>query len=136
MKPSKRKAPSRTRYEQANPTVSWRVTKELYDRLKAIKEKESRSFADILRTGLGIIEPRAQEKEEATKKGLAEGYKKGYNEGHKKGYAEAEQLFKVTYPCTICRRTLAITSAQEKQAVTKYMVESGWGHEACHNMRR
>ncbi len=43
-----RKAPSRARYEQAHPTVSDRVPKEIYDRPQAIKRTEGRSFADFL----------------------------------------------------------------------------------------
>ena len=57
---------------------------------------------------------------------------KGHVEGYKKGYAEAERLYKVTYPCSVCRQMLTVTSQDEKEATKRYMQEHGWGHKACH----
>ena len=53
----RRVPPSRARYEQRNPTVSIRVSREMYDRLKALKERSGKSFGDILREALGVQEP-------------------------------------------------------------------------------
>ncbi len=54
MAPKRRVPPSRTRYEQQNHTVSIRVSKEMYDRLKALKEQGDKSLGDILREALGV----------------------------------------------------------------------------------
>ena len=54
----KKKSPSRIKYEQRHPTVSFRVTKELYDRLQAVKEAEGLSNTDILKVGVGLLEVR------------------------------------------------------------------------------
>jgi len=124
----RKKAPSRLRYEQAHPTVSCRVPREVYDRLQAVKEADGKSFADVLKIGLGILEVEAKEKAEVRKQGHAEGYRKGY--------AEAEHLYKVIYPCNACRKMLTVTSREEKEAIKKYMQEHGWGHSACHEKRR
>jgi predicted CopG family antitoxin len=121
----KRKPPSRVKYEGSHPTVSCRVPKEVYDRLQAAKEAEGRSFVDFLKTGLGIIEVQAKEEGEVRKQAHAEGYKRGY--------ADAERTFKVTYPCTVCRKTLTVTSPKEKEAIRQYMQEHGWGHKECHD---
>jgi predicted CopG family antitoxin len=124
----RRKAPSRIRYEQSHPTISCRVPREVYDKLRAVKDREGKSFADILKIGLGILEAWVREEREVMKKGHAEGYRKGY--------AEAERLYEVTYPCSVCGKTLVVTSRDEKEAIKEYMQEHGWGHRACHEGER
>ncbi|MBI4201202.1 MAG: hypothetical protein HY531_02805 [Chloroflexi bacterium] len=122
-KAAKKTPPSRVRYEAANPTVSCRVPREIYERLEKVKQVESRSFADVLKIGLGILEVRAKAEEEIRRR--------SHGEGHKKGYAEAERTFKVTYPCQVCRKTITVTSTKEKEAIQQYMQEHGWGHAEC-----
>jgi len=43
----KRKTPSRIKYERDHPTVSFRVSKEIHDRLQAVKEAEGKSITDV-----------------------------------------------------------------------------------------
>lgn len=124
----KRKAPSRARYEQAHPTVSCRVPREIYDRLQKARVAEGKSLADILKIGLGILEVQVKEEGEVKKRGHAEGYKKGY--------AEAERLYKVTYPCCVCGGIIEISSKEEKQAASRYMREHRWGHQRCAERER
>lgn len=121
---AKKKAPSRVRYEQSHPVVSCRVPKDVYDRLQAAKEMEGKSFTDILKVGLGMIEVGAKKEEEAAKL--------GFIEGHMKGYTEAEHEYKVDYPCNLCGKMLTITSEASKKVVRAYMLEHGWGHRECH----
>ena len=44
-----------------------------YDKLRAVIDVEGKSFADVLKTGLGILEVRVKKEEEIRKKGHAEG---------------------------------------------------------------
>lgn len=122
-KAAKKNPPSRVRYEAANPTVSCRVAKEVYDRLQAVRKTEGRSFADVLKIGLGILEVRAKEEGKIRIDALDEGYGVGYEE------AEAE--YEVVYPCKVCREPIAVTSDQERQAISQYMQEHGWAHAEC-----
>lgn len=62
--------------------------------------------------------------------------KKAYNEGYNDGYNEAKKKHLVTFPCSICGKPIEITHPETKEAVAKYMKEHGWGHAACHEMRR
>lgn len=128
MTKDRRKPPSRVKYEQGHPVVSCRVPREVYEKLRGIMDREDKSFADILKTGLGILELHVREKETARKVGQAEGYRRGY--------AEAGRLYKVTYPCSVCGKTLAVTSRDEKEAIKEYMQEHGWSHRACHEGER
>lgn len=126
---AKRKVPpSRVRYEQSHPTVSCRVSKEMYDRLTLAKQAEGKSFAAILKLGLGIIE-------EGVKKQV-EVRKKGWNEGYKKGYADAMNRYKVTYHCAKCGQLMEVQHPNEKQAIDEYMKEKGWFHSECPQLVR
>lgn len=122
-KGKKRRTPSRIRYEQNHPTVSWRASKELYDRLQAVKEAEGLSNTDILKVAVGLLEVKVSKEKEARSQ--------GYEKGFEKGYEEAESLYKVTYPCKVCRKMLEVTSAREKEAIKTYMLEHRWGHADC-----
>ena len=53
--------PSRIRYEQSHPTVSFRIDQGLRQELKALKEQASLSAADVLRVGLEKCVPLAGE---------------------------------------------------------------------------
>ena len=99
-----------------------------YDKLRAVIDVGGKSFADVLKTGLDISEVRVKEQEEIRKKGHAERYRKGY--------AEAERLYKVTYSCSVCGKTLTVTSGDEKEAIKKYIPEHGWGHSTCHERKQ
>jgi len=127
-KATKRQPPSRVRYEQSHPTVSCRISSEVYDRLQAAKKSEAKSFADILKIGLGILELREKDERKARRRGRAEGYREGF--------AEAEHIYKVTYPCCVCGEIIEITSSEAKQAASQFMQEHRWGHIACHERRR
>ena len=122
-KVSKRKPPSRARYEQSHPTVSCRVPKDVYDRLTRAKQADRKSFTDILKVGLGLVELGVKKQAEARKK--------GYDEGYKKGYADATILYKVTYHCSKCGQVIEIQNPNTKQAIDEYMREKGWGHQTC-----
>jgi len=122
-----KKTPSRVKYEQKRPTVSFRISKELYDRLQAVKETEGKSTTEVLKVGVGLLEVKVAKEKEAKRQ--------GYEEGFEKGYEEAEELYKVTYPCKVCRKALEVTTLEEKQAIRGYMLENGWGHTNCINHR-
>ena len=127
-KASKRKAPSRVRYEQGHPTVSCRVSKDIYDRLTQAKQADGKSFADILKIGLG--------KQEVQAKKVREAKKQGWDEGYKKAYADAALRYNVIYHCIVCGQAMEITSTEEKKAVDEFMREHGWGHKTCHERRQ
>jgi len=127
-KAAKKKAPSRVRYEEAHPTVSCRISRIVYDKLQKAKEAEGKSFGDILKIGLGIIDERVEEELKIRKK--------AYDQGYNKGYAEAKRLYMVTYPCNVCGETIELESAKAKEAASESMQEHGWGDSACHKKGR
>jgi len=55
-KGKKKRTPSRIRYEQSHTTLSWRVSKELHDRLQVVKEADGRSVTGLLKVNIGLPE--------------------------------------------------------------------------------
>lgn len=105
--------PSRLRYEASHPTISIRVDRGLYDELQSIKQKGDKSFADILREGLGI--------QQAT-----------VGESYERGFADAKERYVVRYTCSTCGELIELTSMKAKEFAAAAMTEGGWGHADCH----
>ena len=118
-----KKTPSRMKYEQSHPTVSFRVSKELYDRLQAVKEAEGESITDVLKVGVGLLEVKVRKEKEIRDQ--------AYEEGWEKGAVATEELYAVAYSCSVCGKKIVVTTDDEKRAIRTYMREHGWGHANC-----
>lgn len=118
-----RKPPSRIRYEETHPVVSCRVPRITYDLIQQVKETQGRSLGDMLRIGMGTLKVQFQNEDEIRKE--------AYAEGHDDGFDEAEQKFKVAYPCSVCGGIVVLESENEKKAASKYMQEHRWSHSRC-----
>lgn len=125
VKSNKRKPPSRIRYEENNPTVSGRVSREMYDELVRVKGADGKSFADILKIGLAKAKASVK-KAEAIRK-------EGFDKGYKMGYEDAKTVYMVTYSCPICKGTIEVKSEEEIAAIRTYMQEHGWRHAKCYD---
>ena len=121
-KKSKR-TPARIRYDEEHPTASFRIDRELYEQLMTVKEKESKSIADVLRIGVGILTVKVRAESVIKKMSYAEGYRAGYR--------EAEGLFKITCRCYICKGTIEVTDEPTKKDIKHYLEEEGWSHKDC-----
>jgi len=92
------KAPARIRYEQSHPTVSFRLSKELYDQLMEQLASRDITAADFVKEALGakrIKTPNIAEIKDAE-------YKQGYYEGYEDGYERAE--VGLPYPTNLVTR--------------------------------
>ena len=48
------------------------------------------------------------------------------------GYYGAEKKFKITYPCSVCGKTMAMYPGEEDHIAMKgYMIDNGWQHMDC-----
>lgn len=123
----KGKSPARDRYERNNPVVSFRVDRELYDRLQRAKKVKGMSYTDVVKAGLGLIEVKIRSEEKIKLQGHDEGYEQAAN--------SAYELWAVPYPCSICGEEIVVTTDEEKKAIATYMREHGWGHGDCIDRR-
>ena len=114
MKGTKKKPPSRIKYEESHPVISFRVSKETYDNLVRIKAQTGLGLADIVKSAIN--------KQEID---LVLSYWGGYE--------DAEKIFRVNYRCSVCGKTTAVTTKDEKETIAKYMNETGWAHAKCLN---
>ncbi len=118
-----KKTPSRIKYEQNHPTVSFRCSKELHEQLEAVKKAEGMSTTDVLKVGVGLLAVNVAKEKDA--------WKQDYAVGFKKGHEAAKSLYEVTYPCPKCRQPISVTTTQEKEAIKKCLLDAGWGHTEC-----
>ena len=114
MRKKKKRTPSRMKYEQSHPTVSFRISKQLYDRLEVVKTAEGKSTTDVLKVGLGLLEVKVSEEKEARRQ--------GYEEGFEKGFEEAKNLYMITFPCSVCRKTIEVAGKDMKETIKKILV--------------
>jgi len=95
--------PAKIRYDQSHPTVSFRVTRELKDRLESYTTAKGMSFADFIKEALGV-----REREKTYEDGFRDGHRKGYREGKK------DEAAKCHIVCRVCKRRFAVTRAMVK----------------------
>lgn len=119
--------PSQEKYNEAKPVVSFRVSRELFDRLEAVKEAEGKSNADVLSVGVGLLAVKIGKEKEIRNH--------AYDEGWEKGVEEACNIFLVVYLCSVCGKEIEVTTDDEKRAIKTYMRQYGWGHADCVNRR-
>jgi len=124
MPKAKHKPPSRERYEANNPTVSFRVSRELYEKLNEIREKTGKSYADIIKEWLGVQEPTIQ-------KTYNRGYNAGHKEGMKLGHRVGEQFF--LGECKVCGEQLKwdLDNNVNKNLLAEIINKVGVAHNRC-----
>jgi len=127
-KNNKKKSPSRDRYEKNNPVTSFRLSKEDGDYSLAMRKKEGMSHADVYKVGLGLIKVKIRSEDEIRKE--------AHDKAEVEGFEFSESIFKVTYPCSVCRKPIELDTPEEKKAAARYMTEHGWAHGECHEQRR
>jgi hypothetical protein len=119
--------PSRKKYDENNPVVSFRASKNDRDRFLVMREKRGMSHGDIYRAGLDIGENKIKGEEEIREQ--------AYEEGWEKGIEEATELYAVPYQCSVCGKEIVVHTQDEKKAIKTYMREHGWGHGDCIDRR-
>ncbi len=112
-----RKPPSRVRYEQEHPTISFRVDRETYERIKDIQRKSGKTLADLIKESLGFIE-----------RSTEEAYRKGFEEG----YSQAKDLYRFSIECAECGDELVLSDAIGGIEAIKQVLK-GFTHEQCPN---
>ncbi len=123
MKKSK-KTPAQIEYDQKRPTVSFRTSGQLKERLEAVKKAEGISNTEIMMRSVGLSEVKLKREEEIRKEAEAK--------GSSRGFMQAASLYSVAYRCSKCRQTIIVDTVAEKKAIAAMMTDAGWGHTECH----
>ena len=151
------KPPSRERYEQQNPTVSFRISREKKETLDDLVEGMETTKKEWFET---VIEDTKQQydavfeqgftkgRREGFADGREEGCAEGYDEGYDDGYGQARDKYHVLVPCAGCGRQMVLTEPGKEElwqllsqlsaqgpftAKPPSSVGIDWtmGHEAC-----
>ena len=106
--------PSRVRYEEANPTVSVRISREFYEELEDLKEMSDLSMADILKAGLDRLKPDVDQ---------------FYGRGLRDGYGIAKEEFEVFATCSGCGEAHLPVTGERKAAASRWLIY--WSAKSC-----
>lgn len=101
VKRKRHKAPSRIRYEQSHPVISFRTSQDLYDEFKALLNRRNQSAAEFFRDAL-------DKQQDAFSLGKL-----------------------VTIPCSICGEPMELNVASPEIKNTLKEVFSKWCHIWC-----
>ena len=122
---TRRKPPSRIRYEENHPVVSCRISKADYDLLKQRLNERGISFATFVKEALGRLEAKLTRIDKARA------------EGYEQGYIQATEDNQIWYYCKICQERIDISpNSESHKAIIQYMREKGWGHIKCHEKEK
>ena len=114
MAKKKEPPPAKIKYDKSHPIVSIRLTPELKKKLEEIKVKSGKTPADILKEALEIQAP-------------------SVNDAWTRGYLSAQFHHGVSYHCSVCGKSVNISTPEERKAAAEYMEEHRWGHGECIN---
>jgi len=115
------KPPARIRYEQSHPTVSFRVSKDIYDLLKQrLEDLGGISFADFVKESLGLQQAKVSDIEKIKET--------AWNKGHD----QAIEDYQIWYFCAVCGKRIDMPpNSDSHKAMIAYMKEHGWAHARC-----
>ncbi len=107
-----RQPPSKNKYDKTHPIVSVRVDQKVKEKLDEIRAISGKSLGDIIIEDLKVQAPST---ERAFKKGIDFG----------------QELYGVSYKCSVCGGTIWIDTPEQKKAAAQLMRENKWRHGGC-----
>jgi hypothetical protein len=96
--------PAKKRYDEKHPTVSFRASREHYDRLKGVLNKQGKTIGQFFRESLEIEE-------------------RNYSEAYWRGYRKAKERYAVYATCMSCGEPIAIDDQQMKEDIYLSILE-------------
>ena len=116
------KPPARVRYEQSHPTVSFRLSRDVYALLKQrLEDLGGVSFADFVKDSLGLLQLRMPDIEKIKDE----------------AYDQAKKDNQIWYFCAVCRKRIDVEpNSDSHKAIIGYMKEYRWAHSSCHGGAR
>ncbi len=115
MKNTRTRPPSRIRYEESHPVISFRIKKEWYDELKNLLRTQGITIADFFKIAL-----------EKQKENQDKVWEEAYEEGYDIGFGRFE------IPCKICGKPMKFDfeAEQKTERIVKEAFKD-WGHSDC-----
>lgn len=113
--------PSKKRYDQAHPVISFRVSQKDYEVLKKTLETSGKSIGQFFREALGTA-----------RRDTRIAYKKGRRDGFKKGLSRGKKRYRVVVPCRLCGREIPVVGKEMRlKAADSILNRKAWFHREC-----
>ena len=113
------KPPSRIKYERSHPTLSCRLDKQTHDLLYKRLKDNGLSFADFVKSQLGVLELKIPD------------VKKIQNEAYQKGYAKAINEYRIQLLCQKCWKPMTVMPNDNLHKAIREQIEGVWFHSNC-----
>ena len=113
------KPPSRIKYEQNNPTISFRVSREVHDKLKDHLAKRHVSFADFVKESLGVQQIQIPD--------VGKIKQAAWNQGYRK----AKATYEIYLSCGECQQPISIKPNSDIHRAIIDHLEGLWSHTTC-----
>ena len=115
----KHKPPSRIRYEQTHPTLSCRLDKQTHDLLQKRLDDAGLSFAQFVKSQLGVLKLKKPDIKMIEK------------EAYRKGYAKAVNGYRIQLLCNICGEPMTVRPKSDLHEAIRGHLEGEWSHTNC-----
>ena len=113
--------PSKERYYQVHPVISFRASREDYEALKKVLETSGKSIGQFFREALGTAQ-----------RDTRIAYKKGRKLGFKRGLESGKELYEVVIPCYRCLRWIHVVGdAMKLKVANSILTGKVWFHRKC-----
>lgn len=116
----KKPPPSRLRYEESHPVISFRTAKGIYDQLEEVREKTGQSWADLIKVALNLQKPVLTRKPDDRELKVA----------FEEGWEEAWKEYSMVFPCSKCGKDIIVDS-ENRQFFIQYLKDHGIKHKNC-----
>lgn len=103
------KPPSRGRYEESHPAVSFRVQRSLYNDLKTFLSQRGMSFADFVKEAMGVQQAAIREADSAR----LEAYQRGYQMGKRDAKRELNRAMTSEVAAVRAEKEQAVKEARD-----------------------
>jgi hypothetical protein len=129
MRDEKKKVPpSKARYLQRNPIVSFHLPTDKREKLREMASEEGVTIATYVRRFLSDLTVRDDDMKKAREEGFSEGYDTGFE--------TVRRRYEIRCPCSACEELITIEpGSPSHDSVIRALRRNLWGHAEC-MMRR
>ena len=126
------KYPSQIRYEENNPSITFRMKKNEKNLICKMAEKNGVSISQLVRMSLLDLEKEfSSECNNAREEGKNEGYEIGFSEGEKLGYNKGKDDWAIWCFCDYCKKPKYIKPNSEDHRLLNYDLRWRVTHDQC-----
>jgi hypothetical protein len=120
MSESRKVPPSKIKYLQKNPVVSFHLPIELRDKIRGMAVKDGVTVATYVKRFLSSLAVRDDDRERARQ------------EGYEAGFKAARKRFEICYQCSVCGGSITVLPGSPRHiSIIRNTRIEGWGHGEC-----